>query len=56
VAWAIYVDVVVRRINQMKEIHIRRSRGRPRKSRRETIMKDLEVNELDLNIVYDIIL
>jgi len=28
-------------------------RGRPRKTIRETIRKDLEVNELDPNLVYD---
>ena len=27
--------------------------GRPRKTIRETIRKDLEVNELDPNLVYD---
>ena len=30
-----------------------RGRGRPRKIIRETIIKDLEVNELDPNLVYD---
>jgi hypothetical protein len=43
------VDAVVRRVDQMEESQIKRGRGRPRK----TIRKDLEVNELDLNIVYD---
>ena len=33
-----------------------RGRGRPRKTIRETIRKDLEVNELDPNMVYDITL
>jgi hypothetical protein len=30
-----------------------RGRGRPRKTIRETIKKDLELNELDTNMVYD---
>jgi hypothetical protein len=33
----------------MEESRIRRGRERPR----ETIMKDLEANELDSNMVYD---
>jgi hypothetical protein len=42
-------DSVVRRVDQMEDCQITRGRGRPRK----TIMKDLEFNELDLNMVYD---
>ena len=34
----------------------KRGRGRLRKTRRETIRKDLQVNELDPNMVYDRIL
>jgi len=49
----IHIDVVVRKVDQMEESQIRRSRGRPRKTIRETIWKDLEVNELDSNMVYD---
>ena len=47
------VDAVVRRVDQMKESHVKRGRGRPRKTIRETIRKDLEVNELDPNLFYD---
>jgi len=47
------VDVVVRRVDQMEENHVKRGRGRPKKTIRETIRKDLEVNELDSNLVYD---
>jgi len=47
------VDVVVRRVDQMEESQVRRGIGRPRKTIRETIKKDLEVNELDPNLVYD---
>jgi len=50
------IDVVVRRVDQMEESQIRRGRGRPRKAIRETIRKDLEVNELDPNLVLDITL
>jgi len=31
---------------------MKRGRGRPRKTIRETIRKNLEVNKLDLNMVY----
>jgi len=37
----------------MKDSQITRGRGRPRKTIRETIRKDLEINELDQNMVYD---
>jgi len=47
------VDAVLRRVDQMEESHVKRGRGRPRKTIRETIRKDLEVNELDPNLVYD---
>jgi hypothetical protein len=42
-----------RLIDQTEESEIRRGRGRPRKTIRETVRKDLEVNELDLGMVYD---
>jgi len=45
------VDVVVRRVDQMEENQVKRGRGRPRKTIRETITKDSEVNELDPNLV-----
>jgi len=44
---------MVRRVDQMEESQVKRGRGRPRKTIRETIRKDLEVNELDPNLVYD---
>jgi len=47
------IDVVVRRVDQIEESQVKRSRGRPRKTIRETIRNDLEVNELDPNLVYD---
>jgi hypothetical protein len=47
------VDAVIRRVDQMEESQVKRGRGRPRKTIRETIRKDLEVNELDPNMVYD---
>jgi len=47
------VDAVVKRVDQMEESQVKRGRGRPRKTIRETIRKDLEVNELDSNMVYD---
>jgi len=47
------VEAVVRRVDQVEESQVRRGRGRPRKTIRETIRKNLEVNELDSNLVYD---
>ena len=47
------VDAVVRRVYQMEESQVKRGRGRPRKTIRETIINDLVVNELDPNLVYD---
>ena len=40
------VDAVVRRVDQMEESRVKRGRVRPMKTIRETIRKDLEVNEL----------
>jgi len=47
------IDVVVRRVDQMKESQVKGGRGKPRKTIRETIKKDLEVNELNPNLIYD---
>jgi len=38
-------------INLIEYSRIKRGRGRPRKTIRETIMNDLEVNELNPNFV-----
>jgi len=37
----------------MEDTPITRGRGRPRNTIRETIKKDLEINYLDQNMVYD---
>jgi hypothetical protein len=47
------VDSAIRRVYQMEDSQITRGRGRPRKTMRETIKKDLEINELDKDIIYD---
>jgi len=47
------IDSVVRRVDQMEDSQITRGRGRPRQTIRETIRKDLEINELDRNMFYD---
>jgi len=39
----------------MKDSQISRGRGRPRKTIRETIKKDLGINELDRNMDYGVI-
>jgi hypothetical protein len=48
-----YVDYVVRRVDQMEGSQITKGWGGTRKTVRETIKKDLEINELDRNMVYD---
>jgi len=40
----------------MEESWVKRGRGRPRRIIKETIIKDLEVNKLDPNMVYNRIL
>ena len=47
------VDDVVRIVDQMEENQIKRGRRRSRKTIRKTIIKDLEINELNPNMVYD---
>ncbi|KAL5147491.1 hypothetical protein HKD37_06G017172 [Glycine soja] len=43
------VDSVVRRVDQMERRQTIRGRGRPKKTIREVIKKDLELNDLDKN-------
>jgi len=45
------VNSVVRRVDQIEDSHI--TRGRPREIVRQTIEKDLQINELDRNMVCD---
>jgi hypothetical protein len=47
------LDFVVRTVDQMEDSQITRDRWRLRKAISETIRKDLEINELDPNMVYD---
>jgi hypothetical protein len=47
------VDSVVKRVDLMEGGQITRGRGRPRKTIRETIKKDLEINELEKDMVLD---
>ncbi|KAL5168243.1 LINE-1 retrotransposable element ORF2 protein [Glycine soja] len=47
------VDSVVRRIDQMERRQTIRGRGRPKKTIREVIKKDLELNDLDRSMVLD---
>ncbi|KAL5132082.1 GTPase LSG1-2 [Glycine soja] len=47
------VDSVVRRVDQMERRQTIRGRGRPKKTIREVIKKDLEINGLDRNMVLD---
>ncbi|KAL5163093.1 Retrovirus-related Pol polyprotein from type-1 retrotransposable element R2 [Glycine soja] len=47
------VDSVVRRVDQMERRQTIRGRGRPKKTIREVIKKDLELNDLDRSMVLD---
>ena len=47
------VDSVVKIVDQMDDSQIARGIGRPRKTIRETIKKNVEINEFDRNVVYD---
>ncbi|KAH1243240.1 LINE-1 reverse transcriptase [Glycine max] len=47
------VDSVVRRVDQMERRQTIRDRGRPKKTIREVIKKDLELNDLDRSMVLD---
>jgi len=46
------VDFVVRRVDQMEGSQITRGSGRPRKTIRKTIRKDLEINESEKDVVF----
>jgi len=48
-----HIDAVIKRVDQMEESQVKRGRERPKKTIRETIRKDLEINELNPNLVYD---
>ncbi|KAL5157833.1 hypothetical protein HKD37_15G042449 [Glycine soja] len=45
------VDSVVRRVDQMERRQTIRGRGRPKKTIREVIKKDLEINGLDRSML-----
>ncbi|KAH1214111.1 Craniofacial development protein 2 [Glycine max] len=47
------VDSVVRRVDQMERRQTIRGRGRPKKTIREVIKNDLELNDLDRSMVLD---
>ena len=50
------LNYVVRMVDQMEDCHTTRGRRIPRKTIREDIKKELDINELDLNMIYDKIL
>ena len=47
------MDSVARRVDQMEGSQIPRGRGKPKKTITETITKDLEINELEKDMVFD---
>ena len=52
-AWKRPLKAPVRRLDQIEDSPITRGRGRPRKIIGETIKRDLYVNCLNVNIIYD---
>ncbi len=51
--WRRPVEVPLRRKDQMEGSPIARDRGIPRKTIGETIKKDLDVNGLSIDMIYD---
>ena len=47
------MDFIIRRVDQIEGSQITRGTGRPGKTIRETIRKDLEINELEKDMVFD---
>lgn len=47
------IDSVIRKVDQMEKSQTIGSRGRFRKTIRETIKKDIKINELDRKMVLD---
>ena len=47
------VEALVKRVNQMEGSPIARGRGSSRKIICETIKRDLDVNALNINMIYD---
>ncbi|KAF1893453.1 hypothetical protein Lal_00001931 [Lupinus albus] len=52
----VVLEVLVRRVNQIKAIPIPRGRGRLRKTIGKVIKKDLEINILSMNMIYNRVL
>ena len=48
-----HVSSIVRRVGLMEGSQITIGRGRPRKTIRETIMKDLKINVLEKDMVFN---
>lgn len=47
------IDFIVRRVDQMERMQTIRERGRPRKTIKEIIKKDLDINDLNRSMVFD---
>ena len=47
------MDALVSIVDQMKGSLVTRGRGRPRKTIGETVKRDLNVNDLSINMIYD---
>ena len=47
------VEAPIRRMDQIEGSTLTRGRGRPRKTIGETVKKDLHVNGLNINMIYD---
>ena len=51
--WRVPVEALVWKVDQMESSLIVRGRGRPRKTIGETIKRDLNFNDLNVNMIYD---
>ena len=51
--WRKPVEDLERRVDQREDSSIARGRGKPRKNIGETIKRDLNVNGLNINMIYD---
>ena len=54
--WRRPIEALVRKLDQVEGCPTARNRWRPRKTIRKTIKRDLDVNDLNINMIYDRIL
>ena len=52
-SFAIELNICRVNSNQMEDSNVTKHRGRPRKITDETVKRDLHINGLDINMIYD---